>query len=160
MHGEDPGVGLLVLLDEIPGLGVSAEAPRIDAEHVDRRLAVDDPFGKLPPGAAGRGDAERVAFVEPEVLQARRRADDRRAVGRIGDRPVIDLLDPGLAEGGNPRDRGLDVRRETVEVFGKKLVFAVRRRPVDITGRRALLIRPEQEPACLLAHVPGRIRFA
>ena len=63
MNGEDLGVGLLVFLIEISGLRIGAEAARIDAEHVDRRLAFDDPFGKLPAGAAGRGDAERVPFV-------------------------------------------------------------------------------------------------
>ena len=69
MHGEDLGVGLLVFLPEIPGLRVGAKAARIDAEHVDRRLAFHDPLGELPAGAAGRGDAERVPFIEPEVAK-------------------------------------------------------------------------------------------
>ena len=34
------------------------------------------------------------------------------------------------------------------------------RRPVDIAGGRARLVRPEQQPAILLAHVPGRIGLA
>ena len=137
VDGEDLGVGLLVLLDEIARLRVGAEAARIDAEHVDRRLALDDPFGELPAGAAGRGDAERMALVQPEVPQARRRPDDRRAVRRIGDGAVVDLLDADLAEGRHARDRGLDMRREAIEVFREELVFAVRRGPVDIAGRRA-----------------------
>ena len=58
MDGEDFGVGLFVLLDEVAFIGIRPEAARVDAEHVDRRLAVDDPFGELPAGAAGRGDAE------------------------------------------------------------------------------------------------------
>ncbi len=68
VHGEDFCVGLLVLLDQIPGLGIGAEAARIDAEHVDGRLALDDPFGELPARAAGGGDAEGMALVEPEIL--------------------------------------------------------------------------------------------
>ena len=67
MHGEDLGVGLLVLLVQIAGPRVGAEPARIDAEHVDRRLALDDPLGELPAGAARGGDAEGMAFVEPEI---------------------------------------------------------------------------------------------
>ena len=110
MHGEDLRVGLLVLLNEITCVRIRAEATRVDAKHVDRRLAFDDPLGELPAGAASRGDAKRMAFVEPEVPHARRGADDRRAVGRVGDGAVVDLLDADLAEGGNARDRGFDVR--------------------------------------------------
>ena len=160
MDGEHLGVGLLVLLHEIAGLRVSAEAARIDAQHVDRRLAFDDPFGELPAGAAGGGDAEGMALVEPEVLEARRGADNRRAVGRIGDGAIVDFLDADLAEGGHARDRRLDIGRETIEVLGKQLVLAVRRGSIDIAGRRADLIGAEQQAAGLLAHVPGGIGFA
>ena len=139
---------------------VGAEAARIDAEHVDRRLALDDPLGELPAGAAGGGDAEAVALVEPEIPQAPGRADDRAAVGRVGDGAVIDLLDPDLAEGGNAGDRRLDMRRETVEILLEQLVLAVLGRPVEIAGGRALLVGAEEQAAVLLAHVPGRVELA
>jgi len=45
--------------------GVGPVAARIDRHHVDAGFALDDPFGELPTGTAGRGDAEAVAFVEP-----------------------------------------------------------------------------------------------
>src|SRR3984957_10096119 len=145
MHGEDLGVGLLVLFDQIPCVRVRAEAPRIDAEHVDCRFASDDPLGKLPAGAAGRRHTKRMAFVEPEVSYTRRRADNRRAVWRIGDGAVVDLLDAYLAKGRDTRDRRLDVGAKAIEILGKKLVFAVRRRPVDIAGGRAFFVRSQQQ---------------
>src|ERR1700683_4562166 len=58
MHGEDLGVGLLVLLDQIARIRVGTEAARVDAKHIDCRFASDDPLGKLPAGAAGRRHAE------------------------------------------------------------------------------------------------------
>src|SRR5580693_6542377 len=101
-----------------------------------------------------------MAFVKPEVSQAGRRANDRRAIGRVGDGAVVDLLDADLAEGGNARDRSFDMRRKTIKVLGKKLILAVRRRTVDIAGGRAFFVRSQQQTTRLLAHVPGGIRFA
>src|ERR1700684_3181570 len=101
-----------------------------------------------------------MAFVEPEVSDTRRWANDRRAVRRVGDGAVVGLLDADLAKRGNARDRGFDVGAKAIEILGKKLVFAVRRRPVDIAGGRAFFVRAQQQTTRLLAHVPGGIRFA
>ena len=77
------------------------------------------------PGAAGRGDAEGMALVQPEIRQAPGRPDDRRAVRRIGDGAVVDLLDADLAEGRHARDRRLDMRHQPVEVLLEELVFGL-----------------------------------
>ena len=73
---EDVGVGFFVLGLKIPLGRVRPEAPGIDAEHVDGGLALDDPLGELPAGAARRRDAEAVTLVEPEVGHIPGRADD------------------------------------------------------------------------------------
>ncbi len=86
VNREDVAIGLLVLLHHVALAGVRPEAPRIDGEHVDARLALDDPFRELPARAAGGGDAEAVPFVQPEIAHAPGRADHRAAVGRVGDR--------------------------------------------------------------------------
>ena len=80
VDGEDVGVGLLVLLPEVPAGRVGSEAARVDAHHVDRRLPLDDPLRELPAGAARRGDAEAVALVEPEVGHVPGGADEGASV--------------------------------------------------------------------------------
>ena len=124
MDREDVGVGLLVLGDEKAFGGVIPVSTRVDPEHVDGRFTLDDPLGELPAGSAGRRDTKAVAFVEPEILQSPGRSDDRAAVGRIGDRTVEDLLDSEFAEYRDPPDRGLDVRRQALDVLLEELVFA------------------------------------
>src|SRR5262245_14208106 len=121
MRSEDVAVGFLVLHLEIAAGGIRAEAARVDAHHVDRRLALDDPFGELPAGATRGSDAEGMTLVEPEIAPAPGRADDRRAVRRIGDGAVIDLLDPDFGKSGNPDHGGLDMRRQAIEVFLEQL---------------------------------------
>ncbi len=160
MDREDLGVGFLVLLLEKALRRIVSEAAGVDAHHVDRGLAFDDPFGELPARATRGRDPEGMALVEPEVGHQRRRPDDRRTVGRVRDGAVIDLLDPDLAEGRHALDRRLDIGHQPVEIFLEQLVFAVRRRAVHIADRRAFLVGAEQQAACLLAHVPGTVGFA
>ena len=151
-------VGLFVLdLREV--LRDDAEAPRIDADHVDGRLAVDDPLGELPAGAAGRRDAEAVAFGEPEILQAESRADHRVAVRRIGDRAVDDVLDAGILEARHPVHGGLDMGHEPVEVAGEQVFLEALRHAVDEAGRRVALVGPENPAHALLAQIVGGVGF-
>ena len=160
VDGEDVGVRLLVLLAQIRLGRVVAEAPRVDAQHVDRRLAFCDPLGQLPAGAAGRGDAEAVALVQPEVPQSPGGTDDRAAIRRVRDGAVVHLLHPDLAERRHAVDRRLDVRGQALEVLGEQLVLGILARAVQIAAGRATLVRPEQQAARLLAHVPGAVALA
>ena len=52
------------------------------------------------------------------------------------------------------------MRFEPVERIGKQFIFAVGGGAIDIAGGRADLVRPQQQAAGLLAHVPAGIRFA
>ena len=63
--------------------------------------------------------------LSQKFLQVPGRADDRRAVGRIGDGAVVDLLDADLAEGRHARDRRLDMRHQPVEILLEELVFGL-----------------------------------
>ena len=42
------------------------KAPRIDAEHINGRLAVYNPLRQLPACATSGGDAEAVTFIQPD----------------------------------------------------------------------------------------------
>ena len=159
VDGEDVGVGFLVLRLQVGAGGVVAETARVDAEHVDGRLAFDDPLGQLPPGAPRRGDAETVPLVQPEVRQAPGRADDRAAVRRVRDGAIEDLLHAEFGERRHAANGGLDVRREAIQIRVEQLVLALRVRPVQIAGRRAFLVRAEQQAARFLAHVPRSVGF-
>src|SRR5204862_6194125 len=79
VDGEHVAIRFLVLPHGEALAGITAEAARVDRQHVDARLALDDPLGELPAGAAGRGDAEAVPFVEPHVAKSPRRTDHRAA---------------------------------------------------------------------------------
>ena len=141
---KDVRVSLLVLALEVRGGGVAAEAARIDAEHVDRGLALDDPFSKLPAGSTRRGDPEAVAFVKPEVGQPRRGADDWISIRGVRDSAVVDFFDANLSEDGHPADRGLDVRAKPVEVRLKQLVLALCGGAIEITRWGPRFVRAQE----------------
>ncbi len=157
MQHEDVLVGLLVLLHRIGQGRVGAEAARIDRQRVDLGLARGDHLGQVIAGAARRGDAEGEALGEVEIAQAGRRAEQRVAVRRIGDRPVIDRLDAALGEARHAMEGLLDMPFEAVEIGRQEIGVEARRHAMHRPGRRALLVGAEDEAAALLAHVPARI---
>src|SRR5215475_12444528 len=120
MNGEDVPVGLLVLLHHVAFARVGPEAPRIDCQHVDARLALDDPLGELPSGSAGRGDTEAVALIEPDIAHTPGRADEGSAVGRVGNGAVDDVLDAAVLERRYAPGGRFDVRDQPIEIAGKE----------------------------------------
>ena len=159
MHAENLGIGFFVLFDQETPPGIVAKAARVDAHHVDGRFAIDNPVGQLPTRASGGSNPETMAFVKPEVFDAPCRSDNGRTVRRIGDCAVVDFFDADLAKGGHALHRREDIRLKSLQCVGEKFVFAVRRWPVDIAGRRANLIRPKQQASRLFSHIIAGIRF-
>ena len=157
---EDFAVGLLVLGYRIALAGVAAEATRIGCQHVDARLAFDDPFGQLPAGAAGGRDAEGVAFIEPHIALKARRADQRRAVRRVGNGTVDDVLDAAVLKRRDPLDRCLDVRQETVEIPLEEALAEPVRHPVGKARGCAMLVGTEDPAHALLAQIVGLVGLA
>ncbi len=160
MGDEDVGVGFLVLHLQVRLGGVVAVALLGDAQHVDGRLSVDDPFGKLPARATRCGDAKAVAFIGPEVLPVPGRADDRAAVRGVADGPVVDLFHADLAEGGHAVDGAFDMGFQPLQILLEQFELGIRLRAVDVAGGRALLVGAEQQATAFLAHVPGCIGIA
>src|SRR5688572_12948892 len=111
VNREDVTIGFLVLRDDVAAARVGPEAARVDGEHVNARLAFDDPLRKLPARTAGGRDAEAVALVEPEVAHFPGRPYQRTAVRRVADRAVDNVLDAaGFERRHTPLGR-LDVRQ-------------------------------------------------
>ena len=157
---EDVAVSFLVLLNDVALAGVGAVAARVDRHHVDAGLAVDDPLSQLPAGAAGGGDAEAVALIEPEVAHTPGGADQRATVGCIGNRAVDDVLD---AAGGKRRHAplgGLDVRQKPLEVALEQTLAEPVGHTVGEPGGRAGFVGPQDPAHPLLAQVVGLIGFA
>ena len=101
-----------------------------------------------------------MALVQPEVLQAPGRPDDRRAVGRVGDGAVEHLLDTDLAERRHAIHGLRDVRLKAVQILLEELVLRIRVRSVDVATRRTGLVGTEQQPPGLLTHVIRGVRLA
>ena len=98
------------------------EAADVDRGQVQARLALGDPFGQRPPGAAGRGDADRVeAGADEEVPQLRGLAQDELVVRGEALRAVVEHLDPGLSQHRDPVDRAVHEDREVVPVLLQQL---------------------------------------
>ena len=160
VNDEDMRVTFLVLRDEVVFVGVFAEAARVNRHHVDRRLAVRHPLRQEMPRTARRRHAEGVSLVEPDISQALRGADERTAVGRVGDRTVHDVFYARLGERRHAPYRGLHMRHEAIQVAGEKVFLKAFGNAVGEDRRRALLVGAEDEAAPLLAHVVGRVALA
>ena len=160
VHGEDLGIGFLVLLNQEAATGIIAKAARIDAHHVDRWFTIDNPVRQLPTCATCGGHAKTVAFVEPEVFQAPCRPDNRRPVGRIGDCAVIDALNANLAKGWHALHGGKDIGLQPFKRVREQFIFTRCGRAINIAGRRTQFIWPQQQAARFLTHIIACVRFA
>src|SRR5204862_1012005 len=132
-----------------------AEAARTPSRQADAGRGFDDPLGQLPAGAAGGGDAEAVALVDPDVPQPPGRSDGRAPVGRVRNRPVDDVLDAAVLERRHAARGGLDVRHEAIEIAGKEAAPEPIRNAVRKARGRSALVGAEDPAHALLAQVVG-----
>ena len=98
------------------------EAADVDRHEVARRLALDDPLGEGPAGAATRRDPDRVEpGPDEEAPQIGRLAQDELVVGREALRAVVQLLQSGVLEGRDPVDGRFHQDAEVVPVLLEEL---------------------------------------
>ena len=159
MDGEDLGIGFLILLNQETATRIIAKAAGIDTHHIDCRLPIDNPMRQLPASTTGRCHAKAMPFIEPEILQPPSRPDNGRTIGRIGDCAVIHLLNAHFAKGGHTAHGRQNIRLKTFQRIGEKLIFAVCRWAIDITGGCPDFIRPKQQAACFFAHIIACVGF-
>ena len=110
-------------------------------------IAVDDPVGQRLAGAAGGGDAGGEAAGDVEIVEFRREADDRLAVGGDRDRPVDDRLDADLVEERQPLRRRQREEFEPIHVGREKLAGEVEGRPPAPAALGAVLPAADGEGA-------------
>ena len=160
MHREDLGIGLLIFFNQKASAGIIAKAAWVDAHHVDGRLPVHNPMCQLPTRAACGRNPKAVALVQPEVFEAPCWPDDRRPVGRVGNRAIIDFLDAYFAKGRHAIHCGDDIWLKPFECIGKQFIFAGRSRAINIASGGTNFIRPKQQATGFLTHIIARVRFA
>ena len=114
----------------------------------------------MPARAAGRGNAEAVPLVEPEVPEPPGRTDDGVAVRGIGDGAVVNLLDTAFGKGRHPVHGCLDMGFQAVDIFLEELIFGIIIGAVHVTAGSAFLIRPKDKTLVFFPQVPGTVRFA
>jgi hypothetical protein len=94
MRDKDISISFFVFDLQIGFCCIVAITPGIDPQHINGWLAFDNPFSKLPSGTASRGNAETMAFIQPEIWQVPCRPNNRIAIRRIGNRTIINTLYP------------------------------------------------------------------
>src|SRR3954471_5192544 len=93
-----------------------AEAADIEGPEIQSRIAVDDPVGHHPAGAARGRDSRRESAAKIKIVELGRKTDDRLAVGRDRNGPVDHLPDAQLSEHRDTRDRTFGNAREALEI--------------------------------------------
>ena len=133
---------------EVAALGVQrAEAAGVERPQVHAGIAVQDPVGHGFAGAAGSGDAGGEAAGEEQVVELRRRPEDRLAVGRDGDRSVDHRLDADVVEHRQPQCGGDREQLEALEIGGEQLAAEFERRQAAPAALGALLPAADGEGA-------------
>ena len=117
-------------------------------------------MGQLPARAASGRDPKAVTFVQPEVFEAPCWSDDRRSVGRIRNRAVIDFLDAHFTKGRHAIHCRNDIGFKPFECIGKQFIFTVRCWTIDIASRRANLIWAKQKATRFFTHIIACVRLA
>ena len=119
MVGEYIAVRLLVFFAQVTARSIWTKPARIHAHHIHGGFAVNNPICQLPAGAAGRGDAKTMPFIEPEIFQPPGGADDGIAVGGVGDGAVVNLLDADFAKRRDAINARFNMRLQPLQIAVK-----------------------------------------
>ena len=134
-------VGVCRLGFRVDLIGEAAEAPGVDARHVDVCIAVHDPLGEVLATARSLRDSDGGAAAHPEVAQAARWPEQGVVVGRVGDGAVGDRFDADVLPHRNTLHHRFEVREHAVVVGLEELAVRV---PV----RHAAPVAPGSDGGC------------
>ena len=138
----------------LPAHVMQAEAANVEGPEIALGLAMDDPLRDSPAGTARGGDARGEAAGDEEVVQFRRLAEDRFAVGRDRDRAVDQRTDAELLQDRQALGRRGRNLLEAIEVRRQQLAAELERR-VEAATRDIAMMR-EQRERLLNAIVDGQ----
>src|SRR5438105_5519575 len=109
------------------------DAPDVDVENVEWRLAVDDPFGDQPAGAAGVCDAGRIETGANEIaVELGRFAENEIAIEREALRSVQQQLDLRRLEARRAVERILHQDFEVIPILRQQLELEAIGNPLDV----------------------------
>ena len=153
-HDETPGV-------ELPGhrtqvgviVGVLAETGHVEAEHVRRRLAVDDPVGERRTDRPCLRESGHAAVRHPLAGPAGERTDERVAVRCHRQRTVDPSADPDVGEARIAGERHAELGRDPVDLRRDELHPEVPGRSVDVPVPGVGLVHAEDQPVVFLLEV-------
>ena len=121
------------------------------------------PFGQHLAGAAGLGDAEGEDAGLEGVRHAGHRANQRIAVGRVGDRPVDHLGQSGLAQHRHAANGVVEIVLQPLQIVGEELEGEIVRHRIVVADpmRAAIaLVGAEVHAVLFLPQVVGGVDVA
>ena len=117
---------------------------------------MEHPLGQVLAAAGTLGNAERRPAAEPEILEARHRAEQGQSVGAVGDGSVDDAPDAGRFEDRHARHRATEPGHQALEIVGKQFAVGIPRRQSARrpgTGEPFALVDADQPGLLLLAQI-------
>ena len=137
------------------------KAADVDGPQIIGRFALGDPFRQRHPCPTARSDAERVKpRTDKAIRQLRRLAQDEIPIRRKAFRPVEQLLDPCLGQGGHAGDGVVHELFVMVPVGGQGFKVKARRYPALGPQFRVGFIPAPHQPADLFFPIGQPIRIA
>src|SRR5476651_2135470 len=130
-----------------------AETRYVHAPDIMAGIALDHPIGERQTDAAALAEAGHHAASDPEVSEAPDRPNERIAVRRESEGAIDDLADADLAEFGEMFERGLEARRDAVEIVGQQVLPEIPWRLPFRPRLASLLVGADQHAAAFLAHI-------
>src|SRR6185437_3502733 len=105
-----------------------AEPAHVEGPEVHAGIAVEDPIGHRFAGAARGGYAGGEPAGHEEIVELRRKTEDRLTVGRDRNRPVDERLDADLVEDWQSLGAGQREQLEALHVLGEYFAAELERR--------------------------------
>ena len=134
-------------------IGVGGKSARIEAPCVIARLAMNNLLRQQPAVPAAFAKSGPQAYDTKRISLAGDRADQGRAVNRIGDGAIHDTLDPDLCQRGHAGECALEHIHDAVQIVGAKVVGKGGVNPIHPPRFAVLFVEANQQTILFLTAV-------